>query len=101
MAKRRDGGGIDGGHRTRRFERCDGAEIKVTPLFNLCREDYSETGVACGMQKAFSARIKRYFEHDANHGRPLYRNVRRRTASAAIRMVVNNAEGKQLENANL
>lgn len=75
---------------TRKLERCEGAEMKATPLFNLWREDCSETGAACGTQKAFSARIKRYFEHDPNKGRPVYRNVRRRTAQAAIRMVVSN-----------
>ncbi|MGA7325451.1 MAG: hypothetical protein WBX25_13415 [Rhodomicrobium sp.] len=75
---------------TRKLERCEGAEMKATPLFNLWREDCSETGAACGTQKAFSARIKRYFEHDRNKGRPVYRNVRRRTAQTAIRMVVSN-----------
>jgi DDE domain len=40
--------------------------------------------------QAFSPRVRKFFEHDPNNGRPRYRNVQRKTAAPAIRMVVSN-----------
>jgi hypothetical protein len=74
----------------RRLERCEGAIMKAGELFELWREDCSGTDIAPGSQKAFSVRLRRFFKHDANNGRPRYLDVQRKTAQAAIRMVVSN-----------
>ncbi len=74
----------------RRLERCDGVSMKAGDLFKLWEEDCSETGISAGSQKAFSPRIRKFFEHDPNNGRPRYRNVQRKSAQPAIRMVVSN-----------
>jgi hypothetical protein len=74
----------------RRLERCEGAIMKAGELFELWQEDCAGNGIAPGSQKSFSVRLRRFFEHDANNGRPRYRNVQRKTAQPAIRMVVSN-----------
>jgi hypothetical protein len=74
----------------RRLERCEGAVMKAGELFELWQEDCVGSGAPTGSQKAFSVRLRRFFKHDANNGRPRYLDVQRRTAQAAIRMVVSN-----------
>jgi hypothetical protein len=64
--------------------------MKAGELFELWKEDCAGSGAAPGSQKSFSVRIRRFFKHDANHGRPRYLNVQRKTAQPAIRMVVSN-----------
>ena len=56
----------------------------------LWEEDCADTGITPGSQKAFSPRVRKFFEHDPNNGRPRYRNAQRKTAAPAIRMVVSN-----------
>jgi hypothetical protein len=53
-------------------------------------EDCAELGIDAGSQKSFSVRVRKFFEHDPNHGRPRYKNVQRKTEQPAIRMVVSN-----------
>jgi hypothetical protein len=72
------------------LERCEDALTKAGELFELWREDCTGSCAAPGSQKASSVRVRCFFEHDANNGRPRWRNVQRKAAEPAIRMVVSN-----------
>jgi hypothetical protein len=72
----------------RKLERCAGEHMMAAPLYQLWIEDCSSRAANPGSPKAFSKRIRRYFEHDRNSGRPRYLDVRPKTDYPAIRMVV-------------
>jgi hypothetical protein len=64
--------------------------MEAGDLFQIWQSDSTNNGIASESQKAFSVRIRRFFTHDPNRGRPRYLNVRPRTAQPANRMVVSN-----------
>lgn len=74
----------------RRLERYEGTIMMAGDLWKLWQEDCSQNDLEPGTQQAFGRRMKQWFSHERNNGRPRYLNVRAKMEHTGLRLAVSN-----------
>lgn len=74
------------------IEPCQGEHIPAGALYRAWQTYCESHGLNAGAHQGFGRVMKKRLQHDKNHGRPRYCNVRLRSTHAPLRLAVVNAQ---------